>query len=67
MTGELTFPRPFSGIVRLMVMQLDLPFPNCRHLQFGWRLLDFTDRSDGVCTENSNPDVVMVKPAEDRV
>ena len=47
MTGELTFPRPFSGIVRLMVMQLDLPFPNCRHLQFGWRLLDFTDRSDG--------------------
>ena len=21
----------------------------------------------GVCTENSNPDVMMVKPAEDRV
>jgi hypothetical protein len=25
------------------------------------------ESTSGVCTENSNPDVVMVKPAEDRM
>ena len=52
-------PAAWGGVFDVRVGSIDPPGPAI----VGQKISGET----GVCTENSNPDVMMVKPAEDRV